>query len=280
MVVIGFVGSVFSPYYALARRRGPSTPENHVAINVALYGPGGRWAMTERGQRSLRRSATVFEVGPSRIERQDDGLVISLDEIAVPLPRRVRGTIRVALPGNGSPEIALDPGGRHHWRAFAPASRITVELDRPALRWSGTGYVDHNRGDEPIEDGFSHWSWARFDGGAAPIVTWDLAPRAGPPSAFALDFRPDGTARRLEAPPAASALPTTAWGIARPQRADATGAVRLVRTMENAPFYARSEIEAELFGRRLRGVHESLSLDRFRMPIVQAMLPFRMPRRA
>jgi hypothetical protein len=52
-VIIGFVGSVFSPYYAWARRpRAQHAPRalDHCAINVALYGPGrGRWAMTERG---------------------------------------------------------------------------------------------------------------------------------------------------------------------------------------------------------------------------------------
>ena len=36
--------------------------------------------------------------------------------------------------------------------------------------------------------------------------------------------------------------------------------------------------QREFFGESVDLVHESLSLDRFRMPIVQAMLPFRMPR--
>jgi carotenoid 1,2-hydratase len=50
------------------------------------------------------------------------------------------------------------------------------------------------------------------------------------------------------------------------------------RTLEDAPFYARSQLSAKLFGETADVMHESLSLDRFRMPIVQAMLPFRMPR--
>ncbi len=36
--------------------------------------------------------------------------------------------------------------------------------------------------------------------------------------------------------------------------------------------------ETELDGSRVRGVHESLSLQRFANPIVRLMLPFRMPR--
>jgi carotenoid 1,2-hydratase len=43
LTLIAFVGSVFSPYYAWARRRGEAPALNHCSINVALYGPLGRW---------------------------------------------------------------------------------------------------------------------------------------------------------------------------------------------------------------------------------------------
>ena len=67
ITVIAFIGSVFSPYYARARRRAGSAgadPLNHCAVNVALYnrGAGGarggqRWAMTERGHGQVQRDA-------------------------------------------------------------------------------------------------------------------------------------------------------------------------------------------------------------------------------
>ena len=67
LTIIGFVGSVFSPYYALARRRGGADPANHCALNVALYGDGGhRWSMTERGRRSISRSASALRHRPQR----------------------------------------------------------------------------------------------------------------------------------------------------------------------------------------------------------------------
>jgi len=53
---------------------------------------------------------------------------------------------------------------------------------------------------------------------------------------------------------------------------------KIVKTLEDAPFYARSVVSAKLLGEPVTLMHESLSLDRFKMPIVQAMLPFRMPR--
>jgi carotenoid 1,2-hydratase len=49
-------------------------------------------------------------------------------------------------------------------------------------------------------------------------------------------------------------------------------------TLEDTPFYARSVLETEVFGKRATAMHESLSLTRFSKPWVQAMLPFRMPR--
>jgi carotenoid 1,2-hydratase len=50
--------------------------------------------------------------------------------------------------------------------------------------------------------------------------------------------------------------------------------------LEDTPFYSRSLIKAEMFGCSVTAIHESLVLDRFTAPWVQAMLPFRMPRRS
>ena len=50
------------------------------------------------------------------------------------------------------------------------------------------------------------------------------------------------------------------------------------RTFEDTPFYARSEVASVLGGEGVLAMHESLALDRFKSGVVQAMLPFRMPR--
>jgi carotenoid 1,2-hydratase len=54
--------------------------------------------------------------------------------------------------------------------------------------------------------------------------------------------------------------------------------VRDLRTVEDTPFYARSLL-TDGASSPAHVVHESLSLERFRSPWVQSMLPFRMPRR-
>ena len=91
---------------------------------------------------------------------------------------------------------------------------------------------------------------------------------------MALRASPSGEVQDVPAPPKLR-LPRTRWGMERPTRADGAD---VERTLESAPFYARSVLSARLLGERVTAVHESLSLDRFRAGWVQAMLPFRMPR--
>jgi len=111
LTLIAFIGSVFSPYYAWARSRGRSDPLSHCAINVALYGPGGRWSMTERGRSSVERDHDSLNIGPSGLQWNGDTLDIELSEWAAPIPRRILGTISVhPIVASGEPLArAVDP---------------------------------------------------------------------------------------------------------------------------------------------------------------------------
>jgi carotenoid 1,2-hydratase len=75
-------------------------------------------------------------------------------------------------------------------------------------------------------------------------------------------------------------LARTWWGLPRTTRSDHDTVAKVIRTFEDAPFYARSSIATGLLGEPTVAMHESLSLDRFRLLPVQMMLPFRMPRLA
>jgi carotenoid 1,2-hydratase len=68
------------------------------------------------------------------------------------------------------------------------------------------------------------------------------------------------------------------WRVARVARAEAGYPAAVLRTLEDAPFYARSLISTRLLGHSVTAMHESLSLDRFRADWVRLLLPFRMPR--
>jgi len=121
LTIIAFIGNVFSPYYARARRHGRSDPTDHIALNVALYGKGGkRWSMTERGKHALRRDRHRLKIGPSGLHMDGDDLVIRIEEMAVPLPRRLQGEVRIRPITQTEKIFALDQNGRHRWRPIAP----------------------------------------------------------------------------------------------------------------------------------------------------------------
>ncbi len=151
-------------------------------------------------------------------------------------------------------------------------------MSQPSLRWHGSGYVDTNYGDEPIENAFHSWNWSRADLRRGTAVLYDVVPRGGAAESLALLFSPSGALEEFDGPPSVQ-LPPTGWNIVRQTRADDAKSVRIVKTLESAPFYARSLISTHVLGERAFAIHESLSLDRFRSLWVKAMLPFRMPRR-
>jgi carotenoid 1,2-hydratase len=269
---------VFSPYYAAARRRGDGDPIDHCALNVALYGEGGkRWSMTERRRSHVDRAASWLTLGPSSLSWDGDRLTFRIDEVTVPFPSRIRGVVRVHPSALVGDTIALDAAGRHRWLPIAPCARVEVALDRPALRWRGAGYLDSNAGDAPLEDSFSRWDWSRAGLRHGTAILYEVSRRAGDTLSLATRF--DAAGRRDDfAPPAARALPRTGWRIDRGTRADEGYAARVTRTLEDAPFYARSVLATSLLGEEAAAVHESLSLDRFRARWVQSLLAFRMPR--
>jgi carotenoid 1,2-hydratase len=275
---------VFSPYYRRAHARGRGDPHDHIALNVALYGPGRRWTMTERGRGQLQRSARELSIGPSRVHWDGQSLRIDIDEIGMPLPRRVRGQVRVHPQGLSHFVAPLDAQARHRWGPIAPCARIEVDLDRPSLRWRGHAYLDSNEGDEPVDRAFREWDWSRAllaDGSTA--VVYDVRERgsdgAAPPRLIAQRFAADGRSQAF-APPPRQALPRSAWRIERATRADADMPAHVLHTLEDTPFYARSLVSCGLLGERVTAMHESLNVPRLVSLPVQCMLPCRMPRRA
>ena len=253
----------------------------HCAINVALYGERGRWAMTERPSGAVERSPDRLRIGPSALHWDGDSLVVQVREVTAPVPRPLRGEIRLrpaaAINGQG---FVLDPAGRHRWTPIAPAARVEVALEKPALRWSGPAYFDTNDGDAPLEQDFIQWDWCRapLPGGGAGVL-YNVEPRDAAAHSLALRVQPSGEVEEFApAPPPARLPPTRLWRMPRPFRAEAGAEPAVLRTLEDTPFYARSVVSTRMFGAPAQAVHESLSLDRFRAPWVQAMLPFRVPR--
>lgn len=278
LTCIVFVGSVFSPRYAAARARGPASAHTYPAVNLALYRPGGdRWVMTERAPSALARSRDTIEVGHSSMRWEDDALVIRFDEACAtfpsPLPASLRGEVRI-MPRfvDGAP-VGLDgPGGQHRWFPIAPSARAEVRLHDPLLRFAGEAYWDANTGQSSLESAFLGWQWSRMSSAAGTTIAYHTAPRSsGQPCALVRRYDRSGRAQAI-ALESGVRLPRTRWGL---DRRIASDEARLVRTLEDTPFYARSLVAADVGGQAGVAIHETLDAARFAARWVQFLLPFR-----
>jgi carotenoid 1,2-hydratase len=276
--VIAFIGSVFSPYYARARRIRAANPNDFCSINVILYGPRhARWAMTERASASLSQSEDSLVVGPSALRHAGQELEVLVKERTTPWMQPLEGTIRLSIPTIQSECFALDDFSEHRWWPIAPSARISVEFTKPAVSWQGSGYFDSNAGVVPLEQTFSNWHWSRsHEPGGGGRITYETHRRNDSHGLISFAVGPDNTLTRVEALPRWNLPKGPVWRVDRPVRAQSGATV--LSTLEDTPFYTRSQLR-DGDGHSLV-MHESLDLDRFSRRWVQCLLPFRMPRLA
>ncbi len=212
------------------------------------------------------------------METGASSLSFSVDEKTALLGANVAGNIEVIPEAVTGFEGVLDENDRHFWYPLAPRIRVKVNLRRPSLSWCGTGYLDMNRGSEPLEEGFRHWNWSRANLKDEAAIIYDLTRRSGTPLGLCLHIAADGTVETRDLPPPKALPRTPMWRMRRSTRCDARVTPRTMKTLEDTPFYSRSVISTQIFGESAVAMHESLSLDRFKTKAVQTMLPYRMPR--
>lgn len=247
-------------------------------MNIVLYQPrGGRWAMTERGADKLSRSVRHLQIGNSVMRWENGQLTAEIDEIGVPVPRRIRGHLTLTPLTVNSTQFQLDGGGRHRWQPIAPLAHIEVEFQNPKLSWRGNAYFDTNDGDAPLAADFRSWHWSRTNDKSAKTIFYNAKRRDGTGLVLGLEVQAGGKLAPI-APPPEHLLPNTVWRVARSAHSDAEYKPKVLKTLEDAPFYNRSIIRAQADGKIFEAVHESLDLDRFNKPWVKLLLPFRMPR--
>lgn len=273
------MGSVFSPHYRRERlHRADADPLAHVALNAVLYdleqGPRA-WVMTEYDQRDLVQHPTHLGIGPTQIERDGESMVIALRERGLKRGAPFCGALRLWGEKESSFVATLDNAGAHRWHPIWARAQFTLELDEPRLSLRGTAYHDANEGDGSLEDAFVGWSWSHTRLCERTAVFYDVERRDGSTQQLALLINERGEVEPVAAPPRI-ALPTTPWRMHRHVRSGA--APRLVRTLLDSPFYARSLVETTLDETPALTMHEQLSLTRFVAPWMQWMLPFRMRR--
>lgn len=275
--MIGFIGSVFSPWYGWSGRR---NPQDHCCVNVVTSGLRlGRFTMTDRGTAALRRSRDTLEIGPSRLQWTGSELVIEVNEWgAAPMVTPVRGRVVLTPAAVTEVEVALTPDGAHVWRPYAPVAHVSVKLE-PGHHWEGHGYFDANFGSRALERDFRFWTWGRYPLKSRTICFYDGVRDDGSRLALAVEAGRNGKVQEI-APPPMAGMPRSGWLVRRETRADPGFVPRPRLSLLDAPFYSRSLVETRIGGEVALGMHEALDLVRFRQPLLKPMLALRVPRRA
>jgi len=272
VTLIFFIGTVFSPFYAAARKRGETDPREFVCVNAVFYEPRRKyWAMTERRFRDLAVSPKTLAIGPSSMSFDGRYFQVTLDERSAPMRRPIRGTVRVDLQHRTEKCFGLHSEGQHRWWPIAPATKVDVTLDAPELSWSGRAYMDTNGGTVPLEQTFSDWHWSRSDLGDNCRVVYEAHARDGESCLLSLFGNSEAGMASEHSAPRRDLATGPVWRVKRPARSHQGFTVQ--KTLEDTPFYTRSHLHDAL-GNSV--MHESLDLDRFTSPWVQRLLPFRM----
>ncbi len=270
------IGSVFSPYYAWSGRH---NPQNHVGLNVGLYGGGKkRWTLTERGKNDLEQAQHYLRIGPSDLEWDGTRLKVHINERASPFFQKVKGTITLTPETLITEHFDLSGDGHHFWQPFGAVSHAEVEFTNPALSWSGKAYMDSNWGQEPLETGFEYWDWSRAHTKDGAGILYDAFTGSGENRQLALSIR-NGDVQHVEIPPRQKLSRGTIWRVRR-STLNSNENAKTLRMLEDTPFYTRSQISTEFEDEAVVAVHESLDCDLFAKQWVRCLLPFRMPRRA
>ncbi len=70
---------------------------------------------------------------------------------------------------NESVALPLEKSGHHVWNIIQPSAQVSGEIvctadgqNQTLIPFEGTGYHDHNMGNEPLKEQFEDWYWGRF----------------------------------------------------------------------------------------------------------------------
>lgn len=288
------IGNPFSPWYAQARDAPGAAPDalGFCTMNVALYSKAkSAWALHDRPVSPEQRSPDAVSIGGSRMYWEGDRLCVDICERTSPVSPRLprlpplpwerplRGKIVLHPELLSRLALRIDGRGEHRWWPVAPLARIEVDLPEPGLRFSGHGYYDVNAGELPLEAAFDTWSWSRARSGDSAYLTYDVAELDGARRSLAFKVTSRGEVSDL-APVWSTALPRTLFGLKPQARVDSGQPCRVVRRLEDGPFYARALVSARFDGQPVIAMHESLAAQRLRSSWVRWMVKHRMRRSA
>lgn len=178
-VIIFYRGNPFSLRYISAyenqQGRNPM-PYEYPGISISIYEDGKPiyYSFTEFKESDCRLAGvTGLEIGPHslKIQEKNEGEVYTLSlEEQLPCGDELKADITFERSHcqEGLNEV-INTAESHRWNLIQPRAKVqgSIQLalegmsDRQ-ISFAGTGYHDHNSGNEPMKDKFTDWYWGRF----------------------------------------------------------------------------------------------------------------------
>ncbi len=266
-VCIFMVGSLFSPRYAVAARRG-GRPGEHCAVNFALYHRGARrcWVLTEYPGLE-RASARRLRIGGSWLSYEQGRVRMEVEERTAPWGRPVRARLELEPRTGAGEEVELVAGLPHWWQPVAPRARAWLEVETEGVAAEGLGYHDMNHGAELLGARLRGWHWARTHGARETVVDYVL-----PEEVVRVTVGAEGVRCERERGAEGPRTELTGWGLRVPRQLRAGNqVVGSARLLESSPFYARVAARAQ----GLEALGEVADFQRFHSPWIRWMAHFR-----
>lgn len=197
LVVIFYEGNPFSTRYnkmILSENSNPY-PSAFPAVSISIYEDGSPiyYSFTEFDSLACTfdENEPNLKVGPHHMETaSSEGRLVYKLRLRETLPSadKIDAAIVFDSPRNtiSFPDNQTDKTTGHHWNLVQPQAVVKADIrlesknEEPrGIHFEGTGYHDHNTGQEPMRNEFSDWYWGRFHFDYGTLVYYIMNRKGG-----------------------------------------------------------------------------------------------------
>ena len=193
IVIIFYDGNPFSPKYIQSGIEG--MPSDYPAISVSLY----KRSKTEfysfleykKGKFHWEVEPMTASVGSNFFQKSEESGSLTYEILlnqVLDSGHEISGKISFKSPliSDSIQEFEeTRSGDQHLWNLIQPRATVIGSIEVKgkrndySIRFSGTGYHDHNKGYEPLKEEFDDWYWGRFHFSDSTLIYYVMNRKGG-----------------------------------------------------------------------------------------------------
>jgi carotenoid 1,2-hydratase len=294
-VIIFYDGNPFSTRYIEQSEKAPMYPSQFPAISISVYKQGKPiyYSFTEAKENEASFSSEVSagqvlnNSFSCSLEERTLTYHILLDE-ELPTGDRLKGELNFRGV-TGQKGFGDEKDDDHLWNLIQSRADVRGELrvNGKAHTFEGSGYHDHNFGEEPMDHSFTDWYWGRFHIGQKSLVYYVMNTKEGQDYRawlFDQEGRMEGEFNDIRY----EDFRTNFFGLKSARKLDLSGdglkaSIQLSKILDNGPFYQRFRSELILQqGEDMytsRGISEYIHPARIKKKLFWPLVKMRILRR-